>query len=156
MPSGDVAHPWTIRSTLITVSELERSVAFYKELGRFHELAREDAVAVLGGASSTSIVLMLREIRSTHQSRHGQQSLGLRSVTFTVDSLGELDRIEAVLKGHALLTSRHQIVSGISEVILGRDPDNLPLAFVCYIQGDGALESDYYQAVARLVYSLDV
>ena len=48
MPPDDIAQPWTIRSTLIAVAELERSVAFYRELGPFDEVAREGAVAVLG------------------------------------------------------------------------------------------------------------
>ena len=42
--------------------------------------------------------------------RHGQQSLGLRSITFDVGSLGELyDRIESVLRTHTLFTSRQDI-----------------------------------------------
>ena len=33
MPADDIARPWAIRSTLIAVADLERSVAFYRELG---------------------------------------------------------------------------------------------------------------------------
>ena len=100
MPTEDAVQPWAIRSTLISVGDLDRSVAFYRELGPFDEIARQDAVAVLGEVSATSIVLILRETLSTHHARHGQQSLGLRSITFNVGSLGELDRIESVLRRH--------------------------------------------------------
>jgi hypothetical protein len=53
-------------------------------------------------------------------------------MTFNVGSLGELDRIEAVLRGGDRFTSRRQIADGASELLRGRDPDNLPLVFVCY------------------------
>ena len=153
MSTDPVARPWAIRSTLVAVAELERSVAFYREIGPFEEIAREDAVAILGGVSPASIVLMLREMRSIHSTRHGQQSLGLRSITFNVGSPGELDRIESVLRGRDLFTARQQI-AGASELVRGRDPDNLPLVFVCYAD-DEPLGPHYYQALAGLVYSLD-
>ena len=153
MSIDPVAQPWAIRSTLVAVADLDRSVAFYGEIGPFEELAREDAVAILGGVSPASIVLMLREMRSIHHTRHGQQSLGLRSITFHVGSLDDLDRIESVLRERDLFTGRQQI-AGASELVRGRDPDNLPLVFVCYAD-EGPLGPDYYQALAGLVYSLD-
>ncbi len=154
MPSDPAAQPWAIRSTLVAVADLDRSVAFYGEIGPFEEIAREDAAAILGGVWPASIVLMLREMRSIHRTRHGQQSLGLRSITFHVGSLGELDRIESVLRERDLFTARQQIADGASELVRGRDPDNLPLVFVCYAD-DGPLGPDYFQALAGLVYSLD-
>ena len=97
--------------------------------------------------------MVLREARSI-QARRGQQSLGLRSITFNVGSLNELDRIEAVLRGHDLPTSRHALVNGASELLRGRDPDNLPLVFVYY--AEDMLDSDYFRTVSDLVYSLDI
>ncbi len=154
MPTDQVAQPWTIRSTLIAVADLERSVAFYRELGPFDQIARDDAVAVLGDASPASITLVLRETRSMHQTRHGQQSLGLRSITFNVGSLAELDRIETMLRERNLFTARRRTIDGASDLLSGRDPDNLPLTFVCYTAG-ATLGDDYYQEVVNLVYSLD-
>jgi len=154
MPADHVAPPWAIRSTLVAVADLDRSIAFYRELGRFDEIVREDAVAVLGDGSPESIALILRETRGVHHARHGQQSLGLRSITFSVGTLAELDRIESVLRGRDLFTSRRQIFDGASELLRGRDPDNLPLVFVCYADG-ATLGPDYYRQVANLMYSLD-
>lgn len=154
MPTDHVAQPWAFRSTLIAVADLDRSIAFYRELGPFDEIAREDAVALLGELSPSSIVLILREMRGVHHARHGQQSLGLRSIAFNVGSLGELDRIESVLRGRDLFTSRGQIANGVSELLLGRDPDNQPLAFVCYAD-DKTPGPEYYRTIANLVYSQD-
>ena len=153
--SNHVAPPWVIRSTLLAVADLDRSVAFYRELGPFDEIAREDAVAVLGDVSPASILLILRDTRNTHNTRHGQQSLGLRAITFNVGSLGELDRIESVLRGYDRFTSRQQIAGGASELVRGRDPDNLPLVFVCYSR-DEPLGQEYFRTIAHMVYSLDV
>ncbi len=154
MPSDHAAHPWAIRSTLVAVADLDRSVLFYRELGPFEEIAREDAAVVLGGVTPDSIVLILREFGTTHHVRHGQQSLGLRSIAFNVGSLDELDRIESVLRGRDLFTGRQQIAGGEAEMIRGRDPDNLPLVFMHYAE-DAPLGPEYYQAVANMVYSLD-
>ena len=83
MSTDHVAQSWSIRSTLVVVTDLNRSVAFYGELGPFEVLFREDTVAILGGGSAGSPVLILRE-SGIHNTRHGQQSLGLRSITFNV------------------------------------------------------------------------
>ena len=112
MPTDHPAQPWAIRSTLVAVADLDRSVDFYRDIGPFDEIAREDAVAVVGDAPATSIVLILRETKGTHHIRHGQQSLGLRSITFNVGSLSELDRIESVLRGRDVFTSRQKIADG--------------------------------------------
>ena len=155
MPTDHVAQPWAIRSALVAVADLGRSIAFYRELGPFDEIARDDAIAMLGESSPASIVLILREMRGAHPTRHGQQALGLRSINFNVGSLGELDRIESVLRNRDLFTSRRRIANGASELVLGRDPDNLPLAFVCFAESE-TLGPDYYRNVAALVYSQDV
>jgi catechol 2,3-dioxygenase-like lactoylglutathione lyase family enzyme len=155
MATDQVTEEWAIRSTLIAVSDLERSVAFYRELGPFEEIFREDAVAVLGEDSPRSIILTLREMRGTYHTRHGQQSLGLRAITFNIGSLGELDRIESVLHAQNHFTSRHSMADGASELLRGRDPDNLPLVFVCYADRK-AMGADYYRTIAELFYTLDV
>ncbi len=42
-----------------------------------------------------------------------------------------------------------------SIILRGRDPDNLPLVFVCY-DDTKTFGADYYRAIAELFYSLDV
>ncbi|HEX4433328.1 MAG TPA: hypothetical protein VH012_00765 [Acidimicrobiales bacterium] len=153
MPADPAAPPWRLRSALISVSDLERSVAFYKEIASLNEMAREDAVVVLGEEATASMVLILREARSRHQVRHGQQSLGLRSITFNVGSTAELDRTEAVLRSYDLLTERRPMAEGAAEFVRGRDPDNLPIVFVCY--AEDTIGADYYETIVNLYYSLD-
>jgi hypothetical protein len=42
---------FAIRSTLVAVGDRDRSVAFCRDLGPFDEVAREEAVMVLGDVS---------------------------------------------------------------------------------------------------------
>jgi catechol 2,3-dioxygenase-like lactoylglutathione lyase family enzyme len=142
---------WTIRSTLVAVADLDRAVDFYRELGPFDEIAREGEVSFLGRPSRSSVALILRETNGT---RHGPQSLGVRSINFNVGSTDELDRIESVLRSHNLFTDRKTLDEGATEFVSGRDPDNLPLLFVCYGSND-PLDMDYYRMVSDLTYSLD-
>ena len=153
MPADPAVQPWTLRSTLIAVSDLDQSVAFYGEIGPFGVVDREDGVAILGGVSPASTVLLLRETRSLHQMRHGQQSLGLRSMTFNVGSTSELNRIESVLRSRERFTDRRDIDGGAAEMVSGRDPDNLPLAFICY--GTETVGPDYYRTIVGMIYSMD-
>jgi catechol 2,3-dioxygenase-like lactoylglutathione lyase family enzyme len=154
VPTDPAAPPWAIRSTLVAVSDLDRSVDFYREIGPFEELLRDDAVAVLGDPSPASVMLILRETRSNRQARHGPQSLGLRTMTFNVGSVAELDRIESVLHRRDLFTSRRSMADGASDLLNGRDPDNLPVVFVCYREG-ATIGPDYYRTVIDLFYTLD-
>jgi catechol 2,3-dioxygenase-like lactoylglutathione lyase family enzyme len=153
VPTDPAAQHWTLRSTLIAVSDLDRSVAFYGELGPFRVIAHEDGVAILGGDSPASAGLILRETRSLHQIRHGQQSLGLRSMTFNVGSLDELNRIESVLRRQDRFTDRRHIDADASEFVRGRDPDNLPLVFASY--ATDTIGPDYYRTIISMIYSMD-
>lgn len=155
MATDHLAEPWAIRSTLVTVTELDRSLMFYREIGPFEEIAREETVAVLGQPPRGSVFIILRQVPSGHAVRHGQASLGLRSMTFNVRSVGELDRIEPLLRQHGLFTRRWTMADGAAELMTGRDPDNLPLAFGSYDESR-LLGTEYYGVVAGFVHSLDV
>ena len=153
MTTDHVAQPWALRSTLIAVADLDRSIGFYGELGPFGVVAREDAIAVVGDPSPGSLMLVLRETRGLHQVRHGQQSLGLRSMTFNVgsppNSIGSSHSCEAATSSPIA----GSIADGASDLMRGRDPDNLPLAFVSYAKD--TIGSEYYESVISMFYSMD-
>jgi hypothetical protein len=155
MVTDHQAEPWAIRSTLVTVTQLDRSVTFYREIGPFEEIVRNDTVAVLGQPPRGSIFIILRQAQSRHAVRHGQDSLGVRSMTFNVRSVGELDRVESILRKQNLFTRRWTMADGAAELMTGRDPDNLPLAFGSYDEGK-LIGTEYYGEIAGFVHSLDV
>jgi hypothetical protein len=154
MVADDAEPPWAIRSTLVAVSDLERSIAFYQELGPFDVIAREQAVAVLGKVSPSAVGVILRQTEHIDEGRQGQQALGLRSEIFNLGSLTELNRIESFLRSRNLFSARRNSADDASNFILGRDPDNLPLVFVYY--ANDTLGADYYEKMIELVYSIDV
>ena len=98
--------------------------------------------------------VILRQTERVDEGRQGQQSLGLRSEIFNLGSLAELDRIESFLRGRDLFTARRNSADNVSDFVIGRDPDNLPLVFVYY--AEDTLGADYYQKMIDLVYSIDV
>jgi catechol-2,3-dioxygenase len=155
MTIGHVVEAWAIRSALIAVADVDRCLTFYRDIGRFEEIARDDTVVVLGAIPPGSMFLILRKSLSTHGVRHGQQAVGLRSLAFNVRSVDELDRIETVLRDHGGFTRRWKGTEGTSELVTGRDPDNLPLAFGSYDKSQ-VLWKEYYQAIIGLLHSLDV
>ena len=75
MPADNAEQLWAIRSTLVAVSDLDRSVAFYQELGPFDVIAREQAVAVLGKVSPAAMGVILRQTERSDEGRQGPQSL---------------------------------------------------------------------------------
>ena len=154
MPADQVEQLWAIRSTLVAVSDLDRSVAFYEGLGPFEVIAREQAVAVLGRVSPAAMGVILRQTERVDEGRQGQQSLGLRSEIFNLGSLAELNRIESLLRRRDLFTTRQNSPANASDFVIGRDPDNLPLVFVYY--AEDTLGADYYRKMIDLVYSIDV
>jgi hypothetical protein len=153
MPADHVEQLWAIRSTLVAVSDLDRSVAFYQGLGPFDVIAREQAVAVLGRVSPAAMGVILRQTERVDEGRQGQQSLGLRSEIFNLGSLAELDRIESFLRSRDLFTARRNSADNASDFVIGRDPDNLPLVFVSY--STDTVGPEYYKTIVNLIYSMD-
>jgi catechol 2,3-dioxygenase-like lactoylglutathione lyase family enzyme len=145
---------WSIRSALVGVSDLDRSVAFYEDVTNLREILRADRMVVLGAQETSSFTLYLRHTRSaTHP---GQQAAGVRSLVLDVVEFPELDRVEARLRAHDLFGSRQRIQETHPfELVQGHDPDRLPLTFVAYETGAEMSLDIYCRAMAGM-YSVDL
>jgi catechol 2,3-dioxygenase-like lactoylglutathione lyase family enzyme len=130
MTDGD---GWFLRAVLITVSDLDRSVKFYKDVCGAAEIMYDPDCAVLGAVETpASPVLALRPTQGRGL-RGGQETLGLRACSFFVGSDAELDRIEERLKALSAFQDRQQRgKDGGIGMVRGHDPDRLPLAFMNY------------------------
>lgn len=146
---------WSIRSVLISVKDLDRSSAFYRDVSNMQEVHREDQLAVLASSVPGSMLLYLRLAYRTavHQ---GQQALGVRALSCDVGSFAELDRVEQRLRALGAFIDR-QIIDGAErfEAVRGLDPDRLPLAFVAQQPGRTMTSADYEGVWTRL-FSMDV
>lgn len=146
--------PWLMRSLLVSVRDLDRSVAFYRDILGLREVAREGEVAVLEGERRT-FAIMLRAGPGKGV-RHGQDAVGPRSVSFDVGSQAELDEVaERLAAADALVSRRPVHDSEQVEVVTGRDPDGLPLLFITY-EADQPLHADHFRHVALRMYGVDL
>jgi catechol 2,3-dioxygenase-like lactoylglutathione lyase family enzyme len=145
---------WSVRSVLVSVSDLRRSVAFYQDVVGVREVAREGEVVVLEG-DRRAFVVVLHEV-GKHATRYGQQALGPRSVGFDVASQAELDAVAQRLEEAQALRSRRRFQDPHEvEVVTGRDPDGLPLVFFSYEVDDPA-SVRHRHLVALLMYGVDL
>lgn len=145
---------WSVRSVLISVQDLERSISFYRNLLGLREVAREDEVAVLETEHRT-FAMMLRQVRGQPH-RYGQQALGTRALSFDVGSQKDLDEVAKRLKTAGAFASRRPLHdSEPLEVVAGRDPDGFPLLFVTY-EADQPLAVDHYLHVALFMFGVDL
>jgi len=145
----------SIRTLLVAVRDLARSVEFYRDVFDVEILLHEDQLAVLGGQSAHSHRFVLRQTGS-NATRHGQQELGIRGLVLDVGSTAELSRVEARLRAHGLFRDRRHLPEEEAwELVHGHDPDALPLVFVAS-DAVGELPPEHYRHVASLMYSLDM
>ena len=155
MAQAESSSAWSIRSALLSVSDLDRSVAFYCEVAGFDETLREDQVAILERADPTPTSLFLREAYRT-AALPSQQSLGVRTLSFDVGGLAELDRVEQLLRERESFRDREKLIEVEDiEMVRGYDPDRFSLTFVAGITGSPLPESLYRTALLRM-YTLDL
>ena len=150
----DPPSPWSIRSALIGVADLDRSLAFYEEVTNLHEILRADRMVVLGLDDASSFTLYLRHTgAATHP---GQQAVGVRSLVIDVVQLSELDQVEERLRARDSFRSRERIQeSRPFQLVHGHDPDRLSLTFLAYEPGAKMSLGDYCRVMAGM-YSVDL
>jgi lactoylglutathione lyase len=119
---------WTLGATtmnlqtvVMNVSDLDKSVAFYRDVLGFSELAMKDQLAAVYAAGNDHPqVIVFRELGTTGR-LEGARHLGMRALVVEVDSIEELDRVGAALEERGLLASRRE--GDVWLAVFGRDPD---------------------------------
>jgi lactoylglutathione lyase len=110
-----------LQTVVMNVSDLDRSVAFYREVLGFTELAMKDQLAaVYAAGNDRPQVIVFREIRTTGR-LEGARHLGMRALVVEVDSVKELDRVAAALEARGSFESRRE--GDLWVAAFGRDPD---------------------------------
>jgi catechol 2,3-dioxygenase-like lactoylglutathione lyase family enzyme len=142
-------------AALIMVSDLDRSVPFYADVAGLQEIFREPDAAILGVELGQAATLYLK--RAARGGHHpGQETLGVRAVSFYSGSVAELDRVEERMRALDVLLARRQVgENGRVGLVLGHDPDRLALAFVSHDQNQ-PLTGTEYESVSSLIYGWDL
>ncbi|HEY6472788.1 MAG TPA: VOC family protein [Acidimicrobiales bacterium] len=110
-----------LQTVVMNVGDLNTSVAFYRDVLGFSELAMKDQLAaVYAAGNDRPQVIVFREI-TTSGRLEGARHLGMRALVVEVDSIPELDRVVAALEERGLLVSRRE--GDVWLAAFGRDPD---------------------------------
>jgi catechol 2,3-dioxygenase-like lactoylglutathione lyase family enzyme len=147
----------SVQSLLIGVRDLDRSSAFYQDVMHLREVLRQDRIAVLVDDAKESVMVFLRQLYRLREAvRPGPEALGVRSITFRVDSLAELDRIEQHLRAERAFRDRFSVGDvKLLEVVRGWDPDRLPLNIMVKHTGE-RISLDMFRSTVARMYTQDV
>jgi len=128
-----------LNHAVLYVSDLERSVAFYRDVLGFAlvpDLAGIPGAAFLrAGGSTNDHDLGLFEVGAqARPSRAGRGQVGLYHLAWEVETLAELERVAHVLSAAGALggASDH----GTTKSLYGRDPDGLEFEVVWLVPAD--------------------
>lgn len=123
-----------LNHAVLFVSDLERSIDFYREVLGFTPLS--DMAALRGAAflrapgSSNDHDLGLFEARGAAASEAGRRTVGLYHLAWEVDTLAELERIAGRLTERGALVGATD--HSTTKALYGRDPDGLEFE-VCWL-----------------------
>ncbi len=110
-----------LASVVMFVSDLERSVEFYRELLKMRVTVRTPTAALLVGSNDMQVY-----VRRMGRVTHALGGIGVQYVIWSADSLDDLHRCERTLKERSAHTSSREMADGFT-VVEGRDPDDVPL-----------------------------
>jgi catechol 2,3-dioxygenase-like lactoylglutathione lyase family enzyme len=111
------SHP---TSLVYVVTDLDRSVDFYRALLGFDVVLSEPEAILMENPEGSHLVL-----RALAQAVKVSAHVGIQFSTWGLDSADELTRAESWLVEHDAFVSRS--VHGGIDIVEGRDPDRIPL-----------------------------
>ena len=117
---------------VINVTDLNRSIDFYREVFGFTLRSQEEQLAVVrASGSDPTQVMVLRALGSSPIG--GGRHIGLRAFLVEAESADQLERIESELKSRRLLVSRRDHREWTA--VVGRDPDEITVVLVWHPDG---------------------
>ena len=108
-----------VTSSVVFVSDLGRSVGFYRDLFSCEVTLEEASAALLLAPGAFQIYLIACGERAPHSSR----GIGLQYLIWAVDSATELNDLERAIRARGSRTYRH--TSGDITFLTSRDPDGI-------------------------------
>ena len=138
-------------SVVMNVADLERSIEFYREVFGFTVLAsRDQVVAISAPDSDRPQVIVLRAL-GTSGRIGGARHVGMRALIVEVDSVEELDQIEAELQSRGSYRGRRRGPTWTA--VVGTDPDHIGVVTACSV-GSGRVSRDDWTSLDEFVYGI--
>ncbi len=141
----------SMQAMLLNVSNVDRSVEFYRDIFELRLVARGDRVAALMiDETSRRQVLVLRELGP--QPIHlGRGTIGPRLLALEAGSPGELDVIEQRLLERKAFAGRRRTETW--QAIVGVDPDRIQISVSSSLTG-APIRSEDWNHLDQMVYEV--
>lgn len=141
------------QGVVLNVSDLDRSIDFYREVYAFTLLARKDQLAAMyAPGNDNPPVIVLRSVGTTSARRViGAGHVGIRAFVLEVETAEELERIAAELDRQGCLSARHgDDVTWTA--VFARDPDQIAVIAATSLT-DGPIGLDGWAELDDTLYS---
>jgi catechol 2,3-dioxygenase len=133
---------------VMNVSDLDRSIDFYRQVLGFTLLSQEEQLAVVGASGSDrSQAIVLRAFGSSPLVGAGH--IGLRSFIVEADSADQLDQIAGELETRRLLVTRRD--HGEWTAVVGRDPEGVAVVVTWH---PGGTTEDGWNVLDDFLYGI--
>ena len=139
-----------LNHAVLYVRDVERSVAFYRDVLGFHRLAQgfPGAAFLRAPGSDNDHDLGLFEMgAAAGPSPAGRSTVGLYHLAWEVDTLEELERLAGVLSVRGALTGTSD--HGTTKSLYGADPDGIQFEVAWLVPFD-MLDDDARRAASRI------
>jgi catechol 2,3-dioxygenase-like lactoylglutathione lyase family enzyme len=135
---------------VMNVSDLDRSIDFYRQVLGFTLLTRDEELATVSAPDSDDPqVIVLRAYGSGRL--EGARHTGLRAFVLEVESHDQLERIADELDSRGLLISRRE--QGEWTAVVGRDPDGVTVVMASLV-GGGRITMGHWSTLDELLYGI--
>ena len=145
-----------LNHAVLYVSDVERSVAFYRDVLGFRAITTMPGAAFLQAPASTNDHdLGLFQVPGAGPSPAGRTAVGLYHLAWEVDTLGDLEDLAGRLSEHDALVGASD--HGTTKSLYGKDPDGLEFEIVWIIPADLLTDEDRNKTgVARLNLAAEI
>lgn len=138
------------QGVVVNVTDLERSVDFYREVLGFTVLSEKDQLAAVSApGSDRTQVIVLRALGNG--SVRGAGHIGLQAFLLEVESDDQLEVIASKLDSRRALVSRRDRSEWTA--IVGHDPDRVAIVVSCH-RGGGGMTEDGWSALDDFLYGI--
>lgn len=138
------------QGVVMNVSDLKRSIDFYREVLGFTLLSQEDQLAAVSASGSDHPqVIVLRAQGSSPIG--GGRHIGLRAFILEVGSAGELERIASDLESRRLLVGRRD--NSEWRAVVARDPDGVAVV-VAWHPGGAPIAKGGWRTLDDFLYGI--
>jgi catechol 2,3-dioxygenase-like lactoylglutathione lyase family enzyme len=133
---------------VINVSDLDRSIAFYRQVLGFTLLSHEEQLAVVGASGGDrSQAIVLRALGSSPLGGAGH--IGLRAFILEAESADQMEQIAGELDSRKLLVTRREHNEWTA--VVGRDPEGVTVVVTWH---PGGSTDDGWKVLDDFVYGV--